>query len=272
MSGWNNADTAKVYEHYAQTHATYRDTSHDLVRLAGISAGMQVVDVCCGTGITSEATLKILGKSGRLDSVDLSAAMLTVAREKLRADTVHFHESPAEKLHEIIHTPVDRVVCNSAFWQVDADATLQSIHKILKPDGCFAFNLPVGFYDLPDDDTDDEDEPNIRAMMREIAEREYGYTFPPHQSIIRWHLNYESVVQKLDDNGFVLHHYEVLSYQESNETLIDFYKIPVMTERNLPTVDYETRMEILGKIRETLNPEHEFTDKWAYFVCQKKND
>lgn len=42
----------------------YRDTSRDLVRLAGVHGGQVVVDLACGTGVTAEELLAALGPDG----------------------------------------------------------------------------------------------------------------------------------------------------------------------------------------------------------------
>jgi len=267
MSGWDNPHTAEKYEAYAQKHTMYKETSRDLVRLAGITDNMQVIDLCCGTGITSEAVMSKLGDTGHCFSVDLAPAMLDVAREKLTADNISFHQSPAENLHEAIENPVDRIICNSAFWQVDADKTLASVKQALKSDGRFVFNLPGGFYQIPDDESENrQSTPNIRETMRRIAVEDYGYSFPEFKSIITWRLNYESVQEKVNAAGLKLEHDEIITYQQTQAASLEFCSIPIMTERNLPGVDYETRMKILKQATSELDPDDTITQKWAYFV------
>lgn len=80
MTGWNDVINAKKYDDYAKRFPTYRDTSRDLVHLAEIKPGMRVIDLACGTGVTSQAVLKALNGTGHLYSVDMSQAMLDIAR------------------------------------------------------------------------------------------------------------------------------------------------------------------------------------------------
>jgi ubiquinone/menaquinone biosynthesis C-methylase UbiE len=264
MTGWDDKQTAQAYDKYSKHYPIYRDTSRDLVNLAKIESDMHVIDLCGGTGVTSQAVLNVLKASGHLHLVDMSSAMLDIARQNLQANNLSFHQASAEALHEIIAQPADRVICNSAFWQVDMDAVLKAIHEVIKPDGMFAFNLPSGFYEIPNEKDMREQGVNFRAMMRKIAEDEYGYNFPPR--IHTWQLDYDHVCRKLTDNGFGLSNYQVVNYQQSYAASREFFAIPVMTERNLPGVDYNTRCEILDKICASLNLEETFTVSWAYFV------
>ena len=76
---WGEDDNARRYDAYNQVHPMYRDLSRDLISLARLSADAAVVDLACGTGVTSREILAVLGPDGRLVGVDKSAAMLAVA-------------------------------------------------------------------------------------------------------------------------------------------------------------------------------------------------
>jgi ubiquinone/menaquinone biosynthesis C-methylase UbiE len=41
----------------------YRATSADLVRFADVRQGQRIVDLACGTGVTTEEILKVIGPS-----------------------------------------------------------------------------------------------------------------------------------------------------------------------------------------------------------------
>lgn len=55
----------------------YRETSRDVADRAGLRDDAVVVDLCCGTGITTETILESLGPAGRVTGVDASEAMLS---------------------------------------------------------------------------------------------------------------------------------------------------------------------------------------------------
>ncbi len=54
-----------------------------LLRAANVGPGMRVLDIAAGTGLASEAALRIVGPSGHVTAADLSPAMVKKARERL---------------------------------------------------------------------------------------------------------------------------------------------------------------------------------------------
>jgi SAM-dependent methyltransferase len=69
-----------------------------LLDLANLVAGESVLDVACGTGISSFAAASRVGASGRVLGVDLSEAMVEVARRGVHGDNVRFERMDAEEL------------------------------------------------------------------------------------------------------------------------------------------------------------------------------
>jgi ubiquinone/menaquinone biosynthesis C-methylase UbiE len=119
----------------------YRDTSRDLISLTGLSADAAVVDLACGTGVTSREILAVLGPGGRLTGVDKSAAMLAVAARSVTDPRASWIEARAENVDVYVAGPVDAVVCNSAIWQADLAATAAAVRGVLAARGRFVFNV-----------------------------------------------------------------------------------------------------------------------------------
>src|SRR5437016_5979910 len=55
---------------------------------AGLSRGMAVADIACGTGLVAREALSIIGATGRIVGVDPSEQMLALARRRLGIPTV----------------------------------------------------------------------------------------------------------------------------------------------------------------------------------------
>ena len=108
---------------------------HELQQFA-IQPHEHVVDVGCGTGNMTQALLAVLGASGQIAAVDVSAAMLARAQSKVSDSRVSWHVADA------LHLPcqdgsVDRVM----YFQVwphfdDTQAVAQECWRVLKPGGC----------------------------------------------------------------------------------------------------------------------------------------
>lgn len=269
MSGWNGSLNAKKYDEYAKKFPMYRDTSRDLVRSANVKPGMTVVDLACGTGVTSQAVLEVLNGEGHLHSVDMAQAMLDVARQNVQHDNVSFHLSPAEDLDKVITEPVDRVVCNSAFWQLKPDETLGAVHKILKANGIFAFNLPNQFIRLEDADSYPDHRGKFFDYLRQIALSDFGIQVPPPPSPSdrRTPPTLEDLQNSLQRNNFSLIRQEIITYTQSGDGAAAFNTIPVMTEPVLPGVDYETRMAIYAKVSSQFKTENPMERRWLFVVA-----
>lgn len=77
------ANPAQVYEHYF-VPAMFQPWADILVTHAGPQQGESVLDVACGTGIVARTAAVAVGKEGRVVGVDISPAMLEVARSQTR--------------------------------------------------------------------------------------------------------------------------------------------------------------------------------------------
>jgi ubiquinone/menaquinone biosynthesis C-methylase UbiE len=61
-------------------------TEH-LLRRAGISGGMRVLDIGCGVGDVSLLAARIVGRGGRVTSLDFDAQALSTLKDRARAET-----------------------------------------------------------------------------------------------------------------------------------------------------------------------------------------
>lgn len=74
-------------------------TEH-LVRRAGIAAGMQVLDIGCGVGDVSLLAARIVGRSGRVTSLDFDGRALEVLKERASAEVLGNIECVESNVHE----------------------------------------------------------------------------------------------------------------------------------------------------------------------------
>ena len=271
MAGWNNPLTAKKYDGYAQTYTSYKNTNRDLVKIADIGEGQLVVDLACGTGMTSKAILQKLSPSGHIFAVDSSPAMLEVAEKNISQPNISFHLSTAERVHEAVPGRVDRILCNSAFWQMETEATLAAIRRLLKDEGLFAFNLPELLSPVGKQPGGSVD---LRTLMRQVATEEYGWEFDPAPAPNRsrlYKMSCENIPGLLAEHGYELTRHKRIVYQESYEAAHEFCAIPIMTENTIPGVDYETRLEILDKAYARLaGTDQLYESAWDFYVVALK--
>jgi SAM-dependent methyltransferase len=272
--GWGEDDNARRYDEYAREYPNYRDTSRDLIGFAlpPASAGVAdatVLDLACGTGVTTREILHVLGPDGGVTGVDQSAAMLRVAAISIADPRVTWIQARAESVDQHVTEPVDAVLCNSAIWQTDITATAIAVRAVMKAGGRFAFNVPAGFLDEDEGHGSRERYPSLLSEMQAIAARDYGWT--PSAAApgrIRQRLTAESVRRSLAAAGFGIERVTEVSYQNSAESQRAWMSIPIFTKDRLGDLPYEDRMRVLDKACERLGPRQTEQAQWTVFVAQ----
>jgi arsenite methyltransferase len=103
-----------------------------------LQPGERVVDVGCGAGMDSLIAVKMVGPSGQVIGVDMTQAMLEMARKSAHeagAGNVEFREGLAESL-PIPDGWADVIISNGVLNLVpDKLAALQEMARVLKPTG-----------------------------------------------------------------------------------------------------------------------------------------
>ena len=103
-----------------------------------VQEGMTVMDIGCGFGCFSIGLAKMVGKEGKVISVDLQAGMLDRLMKRAKkagvADIIETHQCSADTIG--IKDKLDFAL---AFWMIhethDALDLLKQIHNLLKTDG-----------------------------------------------------------------------------------------------------------------------------------------
>jgi len=122
-------------ETYARCRPSYPSDAIDfIVALSGIDKNSTVVDVGCGTGISSrlfaERGYKVIG-------IEPNDDMRLKAEAEDNPDTLSYQKGTAEDT-TLGAACCDLIVCAQAFHWFDADKSLSEFQRILKPGGLVA--------------------------------------------------------------------------------------------------------------------------------------
>jgi ubiquinone/menaquinone biosynthesis C-methylase UbiE len=145
--------TADNYERYFVT-AIGGPLAGDLVRLADLRPGERVLDVGCGTGIVARLAAERVGKTGSVAGVDLSPAMLDVARELSQnaPAPIAWYETSAEAM-PLPEAAFDAVLSQVALQFVaDKPAALREMRRVSSAAGRVYVSTPspTPFFDVVD--------------------------------------------------------------------------------------------------------------------------
>jgi len=124
----------KVIEEGAQP------VSDRMVELAGIRQGHRVLDVATGIGEPAVTAARKVGPSGKVTAIDLSPAMLAIAKERARENglaNIEFREADAESLK--LPLSFDAITCRfGLMFMPDLVGALKTMREALVPGGRIA--------------------------------------------------------------------------------------------------------------------------------------
>jgi ubiquinone/menaquinone biosynthesis C-methylase UbiE len=255
---WLEAETARRYKLFTEQTTMYQELSGLMVQLAGIEPGMQVLDLGCGTGITTLAVLAALGESGRVCAVDLSEPMLAVARERIQLAQVTFIQADAATIASLADQSVDCVVCNSVFWQFrHKPEVMAEMRRLLRPRGRFVFNAPEPYFIFEAIPRSKK----VSVLFEQLVAERYGVGRQDLRSIEIF----------LRNCGFEIIGQQMLERTRSTAESYLFMQIPVATAWMEPPLAYETRQALLEEAHQLAEPGQATKQRWMYFVTQPLN-
>jgi malonyl-CoA O-methyltransferase len=131
----NYAAVAANYDAHAEPQ---RRAAADLLAFTGPVAPRAVLEPGCGTGLYTRLLLAEFPRAEVL-GVDISAAMLQVARQKLADSRAEFRIADAEAFHD---GQYDLITSNAALqWFNDLPAGLDCLAGLLAPGGTLSFSF-----------------------------------------------------------------------------------------------------------------------------------
>lgn len=250
---WRRDENARMYAEFARRHPMYRRTSEDLVARAGLRPDSNVLDLACGTGVTTEAVLAHLGPSGRVLAVDASPAMLRIAREHVRDSRVSWLEAEAETLGTTALRAggFDAIVCNSAIWQLGVEPVATAVADLLRPGGRFVCNLGTRQRETApaaaaaDALRSDDAKPSLYDLMRAYAVIDHGFVHEPSPTAPST-LTDERLRDVLSARGLCVDAGEIVEYPFDLDQTYAWMRIPIFTEQ-FTGLTYAQRMDALDK-------------------------
>lgn len=253
----------------ASTRST-QDTSRDLIALAGLSADAAVLDLACGTGVTSREILAALGPDGKVTGADKPAAMLALAARAIADPRITWVQARAENVDRDVTGPVDAVVCNSAIWQTDLAATAAAVRNLLVTRGRFVFNVGAGYLAEQKDPNFGDDRSSPISIMRDIAAQDYGWR-PPDPATPpsgRSRPTRESICRCLDGAGLDVEQVAEFTYHRDAGAERAWLSVPIFTKYYLSGLPYQDRMRVLAKAYARLGTGQTELSRWVAFAAR----
>jgi ubiquinone/menaquinone biosynthesis C-methylase UbiE len=117
------------------------ELTEEVLRRAGISVGMRVLDLGCGAGDVSFLIASLIGPTGSVIGIDRSAAAVRLAQERMvgaRLAGVTFREGDLTEV--TCDAPVDAIVGRFVLlYLADPASVLQRLCRFVRPGGLVVF-------------------------------------------------------------------------------------------------------------------------------------
>jgi SAM-dependent methyltransferase len=131
LSGWDD----KIGGYDAALGGVARQTVQPMLDAAGIIAGMEVLDLCCGPGMLAAGAL---ARGARVTGLDFSKAAVTLARKLVPG--AEFRQGDAQAL-TFAAASFDAVLCGYGVMHLsDPGAALAEMLRVLRPGGRLALS------------------------------------------------------------------------------------------------------------------------------------
>lgn len=118
-----------------------------LLESVALKSGESVLDVACGTGVTTRLAKRHVGGNGRVTGLDINAGMLKKAKELATDQNIEWMES------DVVGTSFqdnsfDAVISQHGYhYFPDQRAALKEFHRVLTPNGRIALSIWDGHSD-----------------------------------------------------------------------------------------------------------------------------
>ena len=133
-------DTRALYNKWSATYDEVENKTRDLEKLAGqkVLSALNfetVLELGCGTGKNTEWLSQ---KAKHHQAVDLSEEMMAKAKEKIKADHVHFHQADITKPWDFVTGKPDLITCSLILEHIDdLYFIFQQASSVLQDNGHF---------------------------------------------------------------------------------------------------------------------------------------
>ncbi|MBI1923721.1 L-histidine N(alpha)-methyltransferase [Candidatus Poribacteria bacterium] len=257
MSAIHWDTSAETYSVESEKISFYQATNRELIAAGQIQPGMTILDLGCGSGLTTRTILASIGDECVIYAIDLSEEMLRQARQVVTSSAVRFIRASADDFSQYIPRVVDRIFCNAAFWHFpDASAVLKETRTVLKTTGRFLFNIPDQEFDFGDGKRSEIAQvvaACLQQPLRQEASEVLRYSMATIQALVA-------------ENGFSIADFKIIGIVVHPEDLIRFYSIPHVGARRFPDRSPEERRELFTAAFSALSPDKALYYRWAQFV------
>ncbi|MGD8394909.1 MAG: methyltransferase domain-containing protein [Candidatus Eiseniibacteriota bacterium] len=250
---WEDPVNSRAYAGFCASHDLYRASSRGLVELLAPAPDAHILDIGCGTGVSTLAVLERLGPGGRVTGIDASGSQIACARGAVVDDRATFVQVPPDDPSGAVGATFDGALSSAAFWQILLEPMLRFLARALHPGSKLVFNmfpdaLPgvAAAAEPPFRKREDRASASasLERLMLRTARARYGYEHPGRPA--RDRERYESwFLDALDQAGFKRGRSRCRHLERTPEEARAWYAIPIFRRNVVPGLSIEESAAVL---------------------------
>lgn len=226
----NFDQSVAIYDRFEEKHHLFETLTRRQLELIEPTRPERILDVGCGTGISTLALQKTLAtRSPNVYAIDISELMLLRARERCRdIPGVYFVRGDAERLSEYFREAFDAIFYTASVFLLPRFCdSLRQARGLLLPGGVLSISYYSGLFDELQED----------ALPKAFPELKYQYGTVPFAELV-------SCLDSMTDLKTTQVDY---LFEVNREFLFDFLSIPAQSAGLFPKLAY---LERIPKVRE----------------------
>lgn len=236
----NFDESAAIYDHFEAKHHLFETLTNRLCELNAPFSPKRVLDVGCGTGISTLAIRRSLADDPILYGIDISEPMLVKARERCKGfPGIFFVCGDAEQLSSYFHEAFDAVFYTaSIFLLPNFQESIFQACRLIVPGGLLAISYYDGLFD---------------GRGKDAVKKAF-----PHDPYRYGAVSYADLMKCLHAvPGYRTAEFDY-RFEIGEEFLFDFLSIPAQSAGIFPKVSYIDRIPMVREwsrtLLETVNP------------------
>ena len=249
----NFDQSAGVYDTFEKKHHLFETLTKKLCEMNAPFEPRRVLDVGCGTGISTLGIYKSLKIPPIIYGIDFSEPMLIKARRRMQGkEGVYFVRGDAEKLSQYFHEAFDAVFYTaSIFLLPNYRESIDQACKLILPGGVLAISYYDGLFNTK----------GRNAIIRAIPDLKYQYGTVSYEDLMKFLARRKDFKTSQIDYRFEI----------TNEYLFDFMSIPAQSAGIFPKVPYIERIPLIRNLCDRLTEQvRPLFMGWKFVVSRKE--
>jgi len=250
----NFDESAQAYDRFEENHHLFENLARRQLELIAPSVPERILDVGCGTGISTIALHRSLAaRSPNIYAIDISERMLMRAKERCRdLHGVYFIRGDAERLSDYFHEAFDGIFYAASIFLLPQFAdSLRQASRLLLPGGVISISHYSGLFDDRKED----------AVRKAFPDLKYQYGAVSVADLVVCMASMKELKTTTVD-----YHFEV-----TRDFLFDFLSIPAQSAGLYPKLPYLDRIpkvrDVCDQLVEKVSP---VFMGWKFLIARKR--